>query len=49
MTTNRKKENSIEHEILTRNHLTNYRNVKLKTIDKASYQHKRKELVAYNG
>ena len=49
MTTNRKKENSIEHEILTRNHLTTYRNVELKTIDKASFQQKRKELVAYNG
>jgi hypothetical protein len=49
MTTNRKKENSIEDEILTRNHLTTYRNVELETIDKASYQQKRKELVAYSG
>ena len=49
MTTNRKKENYIEHEILTRNHLTTYRNAELETIDKASYLQKRKELVAYNG
>ncbi len=49
MTTNRKKENSIEDEILTRNHLTTYKNIELKTIDKASYQQKRKALVAYNG
>ena len=49
MTTNRKKENSIKHEIPTRNLLKTYRNIELKTIDKASYQQKRKELVACDG
>jgi len=47
MTTNRKKENSIEDEILTRNHLTTYRNVELARIEMASYWQKRKKKVAY--
>jgi predicted ATPase len=39
----------LKHEILTRNHLTTCRNLEIETIDKASYQQKRKEQVACNG
>jgi hypothetical protein len=42
-----RKRNSIEDGILTRNHLTTYRNVELETIEMASYWQKRKEKVAY--